>query len=190
MKYDRKSANKSIFLFGGFLGVLVLGLMLGAIYIKKAPPEKSPNLLAMPENMDMVLKHIRHEAVRNGILEWTLDSESAQFVEKGQKAIVEFNLFTLISSDKSKTRVSAKRGEINILTNDFNLEGQVRVTSRGYILETDKLSYSNSQKIIQIPTPVKASGPSVTISADLASYDLNTKTTVFDGNVKATFRRQ
>ncbi len=187
MMRGRRSVSNTIYLLAGLLFAMIVGLMYGGLQTSNDKKPAPARELSMPQGSDMVLNKIHHEAVRYGVREWGLDARMAQFDDDGQTVLIEDIKLTIFGSDQSQTHVEAIKGKINMLSNDFTLRKNVKVKSQEYTLETQRISYTNDEKSITSDTRVHIKGPSMTVGADSAQFNLNTKKAVLEGNVTVTF---
>ena len=71
-------------------------------------------------------------------------------------------------------------------TNDMEVSGNIIIKKDNYQLTTEKLNYEHKRRIITCNVPVMISGNAANISANSASFDLNTKKVTLEGNVEST----
>ncbi|ACL03064.1 protein of unknown function DUF1239 [Desulfatibacillum aliphaticivorans] len=185
MKRRNRLQSSIIYLMAGFLIALIIGPMVGRLYMKDDGGQTTVEKTEISEDGGMVLTKLHHEAVRDGKLEWMLDAASAELTELGKSGRF-YNLgIMLYGADKSETKVTAKYGEVNFFTHDFMLKHAVEATNKPYSLTSDKLEYSNEKQSLYSPGRVRIKGPSVYLTADSMQYDLKNKQAEFRGNVVA-----
>ena len=79
---------------------------------------------------------------------------------------------------------AADRGYLQTESNDIQVEGDVLVKNGTYRIETRALNYNHKLRRLHTDDRVKVSGEGLSLSADAASVDLNTRKSEFKGNVK------
>ncbi|MBI9076864.1 MAG: LPS export ABC transporter periplasmic protein LptC [Desulfatibacillum sp.] len=185
MRRGKRLQSNIMYLLAGFLVALLLGPMVGRLYMKDSGGNNVAQGSEMAQDSSMVLTKVHHEAVRDGALDWILEAASAQLQDMGRKGRFFRLNISLFDADKSETKVNAQDGNVDFVSNDFTLENLVRVTNQSYVLTSDKVVYTNAQKMLRSPGAVKVEGPSLDVVADSMEYDLEKKEAMFKGNVVA-----
>lgn len=135
----------------------------------------------------MAMQSIRQTAVKNGITQWSLDAAAANYLESENRAVFEKPSITFFLEDNSKASLIAHSGIVKTDSKDVNVSGNVILENQGYLLKTNYLKYDYGQKKFMSNAPVTISRNDLNLSADSASFDLNSKKIIFKGNVKGTF---
>ena len=81
-------------------------------------------------------------------------------------------------------QLSAKKGYLNIDSNDIRITGNVIADDGAFKIETDNLRYHNKRRILLADSPVKVTGGAMSLYADTASYDLESQKATFQGKVE------
>ena len=127
-------------------------------------------------------------ATRNGIREWNLDAASADYMDDKKQAVFKKLSVTFFLKDKTKVYITGNRGILKTDSNDMEISDNVVVKYTQYKLRCEDLFYKHKKRIIFSNVPVNITGNTFQLVADAMSFDLNTNRTLFEGNVKGTFR--
>jgi LPS export ABC transporter protein LptC len=127
-------------------------------------------------------------ATRNGIREWNLDAASADYMDDKKQAVFKKLSVTFFLKDKTKVYITGNRGILKTDSNDMEISDNVVVKYTQYKLRCEDLFYKYKKRIIFSNVPVNITGNTFQLVADAMSFDLNTNRTLFEGNVKGTFR--
>jgi lipopolysaccharide export system protein LptC len=135
----------------------------------------------------MSLGKLHHTATRDGVIEWSLDASSAKLLdEKKQLILVDLSV-VFYMKDGKKAYLTAEKGFLHTKSNDIEVAGNVVVKIDNYVLKTEKLNYEHTRRILFSNVSVEISSDSEKLTADSISFDLNTKKTMLEGNVKGIF---
>ena len=127
-------------------------------------------------------------ATRNGIREWNLDAASADYMDDKKQAVFKKLSVTFFLKDNTKVYITGNRGILKTDSNDMEISDNVVVKYTQYKLRCEDLFYKHKKRIIFSNVPVNITGNTFQLVADAMSFDLNTNRTLFEGNVKGTFR--
>ncbi len=165
--------------------LLVLGTAAAVIFGTRrlaTVPEPAP---APPSaGVGMILDRIHQTATRDGRTEWSLDAQSAQYLQDVHKVLLSDLSVTFFLKDGGKVFLTAKRGEVATDTNDMQAEDDVVIRNEIYRLETQKVEYRHGPRLIESHTPVKIMGRSGELAADGLVFDLNANQLTMDGHVR------
>jgi len=89
--------------------------------------------------------------------------------------------------DGKKTHLTAAKGFFHTDSNDIEVTGNVVVRSNSYVLKTEKLNYEHNRRILFSNVPVEISSDSEKLTADSIFFNIDTKRTMLEGNVKGAF---
>lgn len=132
------------------------------------------------------INQFRHTATREGRTEWILKAASAEYFTESQVRLNDLTLTFFPADDQPETRLEAKKGRLDLKTQDMDISGRIIAENRRYRLETETLHYSHDSHIISTQTPVHIEGEAVALEADTMSYNLKTGEMICQGNVKGT----
>jgi LPS export ABC transporter protein LptC len=139
------------------------------------------------DKSDISISRVHHIATRKGKKEWSLDAQSAQMIASNKEVTLEDVSVIFFMENESEVHLTADHGLLNYGSNDIKLEGNVVVQRGDYTLKTETLHYNHSRRVFFSRVPVEIAGDAVNLAADTMSFDLNTKKTLFEGNVNGTF---
>jgi len=135
----------------------------------------------------MSLGKLHHTATRDGVIEWSLDASSAKLLDEKKQLILDDLSVVFYMKDGEKAYLTAEKGFLHTESNDIEVAGNVVVKNDNYVLKTEKLNYEHTRRIFFSNVSVKISSDSEKLTADSISFDLNTKKTMLEGNVKGIF---
>jgi len=184
---DINKKKLTIILFS--LIVIVSGIIV-AVFIGYRRILNTQDILIAPLNKETTLSidRVHQTATRDGIKEWSLDAGSAQFVKAKKEALFKDLSVTFYLKDGQKVDVTADEGILKTDSNDIEAYGNVVVKSQGYRLITEKIEYEHRKRIVFSKQPVTITAEAFDLVADSMYFDLNTKKTLFKGNVGGTLR--
>ena len=168
--------------------VLTIGAVVG-IFIKyrNTPPhvQKVGRTATMGGKARLALGKIEHTATRNGKKEWTLTAESASMMDgKRKKMLIQKPSVVFFLEDGEKVYLTADRGVLDTVSNNMEAIGDVKVTHKAYVLKTQRLVYLHKKRKILSRNPVKIEGKKFVLRSKSMVYDLDKKTSIFEGRVK------
>jgi len=169
------------------IGVMVGGIGFGLVGYHRLREEPRVLLSVLPKNRDVSLNHIHHVATRDGIKEWTLDAQSAQYQKADNKTFFKEIFATFFLKYDKTVQVNGRDGVLLTDTKDMEVWGDVVVRTGPYELNTDKLRYEHKTQIISTDTPIVIKGDSMEITGDSMIFNLQTEQVVVWGRVKAVF---
>lgn len=176
-----------------FLLIVIL-LSIGtvvAVFIGYRKVANAPEMLlsSIKDGANLSLGKIRQTATRDGRKEWSLEADSAHYMENENKAVLKNLLITYFLEDNSEVYLNAEQGILNTDTNDIEFSGNVVVRNEEYRLTTEKLGYEHKRRFIFINTPVHIAGDAADVTSNSATYDLKANKIVLTGNVKTAISR-
>ncbi len=139
------------------------------------------------EDAQIVISKFHQTSSRDGLLEWSLDADTALMNQEKKSAAFKNLSMTYYLENDNKVYLTADTGSLELESKNMNVTGNVVVTSDEYVLKTDAMHYRHEQRTFSSATPVKISGGSSELTADSLTFDLNTNQIVFDGKVRGAF---
>ena len=85
--------------------------------------------------------------------------------------------------DGTRVQMTADSGRLKTDSNDLEVTGNVILTNAGYRLTTERLVYGHRTRKISAPEAVAVTGRSMTLTADSATFDLESRRLRFEGSV-------
>ena len=167
--------------------LVVIGTVV-AVFIGYRQVAGTPEMLlaTVKTGADLSIGKIRQTSTRNGKKQWSLEADSADYMENEKKVILKKLAVTFFLKDQDKVYLVADRGILQTDTNDIEFSGNVVVRNDDYRLKTENLIYKNEKRMIVCNVPLRIIGKDAQLAADSASYDLNADKIVMIGNVDAT----
>ena len=167
------------------MGLIVagIGLWLVSYYRFKEEPRRLVSVL--PENMNVSLNRIHHVATRDGVKQWMLDAESAQYQKGDNKAVFKEVSATFFLKDGKTMHLTSRDGLLLTDTKNMEVWGDVVVRSGPYELNTDKLRYDYKTQSISTEAPIAIKGNRMNLSGDSMTFNLQTEEIVVRGKVRA-----
>ncbi len=167
------------------IGVMVAGIGFARYHHLREEPRALLSLL--PKNTDVSLNHIHHVATRDGVKEWTLDAESAQFQRADNKTLFKDISVTFFLNDGKTLHLNGRDGILMTDSKDMEVWGDVVVRNSGYEFNADKLLYEHKSHTISTKTPIVIKGNGMEVTGDSMTFNLQTEQVMVQGRVKAVF---
>jgi LPS export ABC transporter protein LptC len=179
-----KSKKLKIVLLSATL--IAVGIVI-AVYLGYQRLSDAPELLwsTIQEGADMSIGKIHQTATRDGKKEWSLEAASAHYMQDKNQVILNELTVIFYLDDGSEAHLTAERGKLNTTSKDIEVSGNVVIIKDTYRLTTEKLNYVNENRMIHARVPVLVTGEDAEVSANSASFDLNTKKIRLKGNVES-----
>ncbi len=120
------------------LGLVILVFVLGGCS-SRSPLSRVANEIPVPQQK---LEDFRLIATEGGVKTWELEAEAAQIYEKIKKTYIQDFKTSIYEEGELASILSARRGILDMTTNNMEATGNVIVTStKGSRLETEELHY-------------------------------------------------
>lgn len=133
-------------------GLIILVFVLGGCS-SRSPLSRVANEIPVPQQK---LEDFRLIATEGGVKTWELEARAAQIYERIKKTYIQDFKTSIYEEGKLASVLSARRGILDMATNNMKATGNVVVTStKGSRLETEELHYLS-------PTGKKKKGMFVT----------------------------
>jgi len=168
--------------------MVVMFAGIGFALVSHSPSEKEgPVTLesVIPKKSDVRLNRIRHVATRDGVKEWVLDAESAQYEQAGSKTVFKDICATFFLEGDRAVTLSSREGVLSTDTKDMEISGDVVVQSGVYQLNTNTIRYDHNTQVLSTEAPIVIKGKGLEITGDGMTFDLQTEHVVVQGKVQA-----
>ena len=181
----KKTKKLSVFLLIVILVSVgtVVSVVLGYRQVSNAPETL---LTSIKEGANLSLGKIRQTATRDGKKEWSLEADSANYMEAENKVDLKNLSVVYFLKDNREVYLKADRGILQTDTNDIEFSGNVVVKNEAYQMNTEHLNYEHGRRIIICDQPIRIWGQGAELTAESAQYDLNADKIVLKRNVVAT----
>jgi LPS export ABC transporter protein LptC len=166
--------------------LMVAGM--GFALVSHFPSEEEEHLTAepmLPKKSDVYLNGIHHVATRDGVKEWMLDAESAQYEKAGSKTVFKNISATFFLEGGRAVTLNSRDGILSTDTKDMEIWGEVVAQSGSYQLNTNRIHYDHKAQVLSTKTPVVITGKGLEITGDTMTFDLQTEHVVVQGQVEA-----
>ena len=179
----KKPKKLKIFLMATIL--VTLGGVIG-IYIGFKQNLKIPESVLQSDEPDAALSigKIHQTSTRNGKREWSLEAESAHYMEKSNQMVLKDVKVVFFLKDKSEINLKADQGILKIDSNDIEVSGNVVLKNLEYKMLTEKLAYAHDRRLLYSNAPATILSRSAKVTADSMSLDLNVKKLTLEGSVE------
>ena len=168
--------------------IILLGIIIAVFSTYRNILDETAGLKsAIQSAAKMSLGKLHHTATRDGVIEWSLDASSARLLDEKKQLILDDLSVVFYMKDGKKAYLTAEKGFLHTESNDIEVAGNVVVKNDNYVLKTEKLNYEHTRRILFSNVSVEISSDSEKLTADSISFDLNTKKTMLEGNVKGIF---
>ena len=190
MVWSRLKKTKKLSLFLLIVILLSVGTVV-SVFIGYRQVSNAPEMLlsSIKEGANLSLGKIRQTATRDGKKEWSLEADSANYMEAENKVDLKNLSVVYFLEDNREVYLKADQGILQTDTNDIEFSGNVVIRNEDYQLRTKRLSYEHERRLIFTKDPVQISGEDVQLSAKSLEYDLNLNKIILAGNVAAAVSR-
>ena len=187
MVWSRLKKTKKLSIFLLIIILSAVGMIV-SVFIGYRQISTAPELLltSIKEGANLSLGKIRQTATRDGIKEWSLEADSANYMEAENKIDLKKLAVIYFLEDNREVYLEADQGILQTDTNDIEFSGNVVIRNDEYQMKTEHLNYDHGQRIIVCDQSIRIWGQDGEIKAESANYDLNADKIVLKGNVVAT----
>ena len=190
MVWSRLKKTKKLSIFLLAVITMAVGLIV-SVFIGYRQVSNTPEMLitSLKEGANLSLGKIRQTATRDGKKEWSLEADSANYMEADNKVDLKNLSVVYFLEDNREVYLKADQGILQTDTNDIEFSGNVVIRNEEYQMKTEHLNYGHGQRIIICDQSIRISGKGAELTAESAKYDLNADKIVLEGNVVATIPR-
>jgi LPS export ABC transporter protein LptC len=168
--------------------IISLGIIIAVFSVYRSMLDETAGLKsAIQSAAKMSLGKVHQTATRDGVIEWSLDASSARLLDEKKQLILDDLSVVFYMKDGKEAYLTAEKGFLHTDSNDIEVFGNVVVKNDNYVLKTEKLNYEHTGRILFSHVFVEISSDSEKLTADTIFFDLNTKKTMLEGNVKGIF---
>jgi LPS export ABC transporter protein LptC len=130
---------------------------------------------------------VRHTDFRNGVKDWELDAESADYQIEENKAFLSMLQATYFDNRGDGVFLSAKSGTWKTDSNDLEVTGNVVLKNSQCEMQTDRLIFNKNEQIFVTKSPVTLTTPAFSLHRESMTYSLETGIITLDENVEVPF---
>ena len=152
---------------------------------KTAPPESVPQNI--PPNIDLSLNNARFSEMREGVVEWVLVADRAEYDKNGDMAfLTRINMEFPKTATSGKTTVTSEKGEYSVKTKNMKLRGKVHlVTDDGVSFDTEWVDYIAARDRFVTTAPVKFNHKRLALTARGMEMDVKIQKAYFHKPIDA-----
>jgi len=190
MVWSRLKKTKKLSIFLLIVILLSVGMVV-SVFIGYRQVSNAPEMLlsSIKEGANLSLGKIRQTATRDGKKEWSLEADSANYMEAENKVDLKNLSVVYFLEDNREVYLKADQGILQTDTNDIEFSGNVVIRNEEYRMKTEHLNYEHGQRIIICDQSIRILGQGAELTAESAKYDLTADKIVLEGNVVATIPR-
>lgn len=184
--------DRTRFLKGGLLviGILILGgVMLMFSHNKQQATPGQSGIVDKKRNATIGMEGGHHTDIRNGVKEWELDYEYADYWLEENRAYLSMLQATFFKDDGEQVFLSAESGTWMTDSNDLEVNGNVVLKNSQCEMQTDRLIFNEKKQIFVTESPVTLTIPAFSLHREYNSmtYSLDTEIITLDGNEEVPF---
>jgi len=187
IKY-KKPKKMKIFLLATIF-VTLGGVIAIYVGLKREPTVAESVSQAVEPDATLSLGKIHQTATRNGRKEWSLDADSAYYIDNNNQLILKDLHAVFFLKDNSEINLKADRGILKIASNDIEVSGNVVLQNQEYRLVTEKLNYSHARRELHSNVPATIISATTQLSANSMAFDLNSKILTLEGSVETVINK-
>ena len=179
----KKPKKLKIFLLVTIFVILggIIGIYLGFKEDPQVIESEAPNV---EPSATLSIGKIHQTATRDGKKEWSLEADSAHYIEEDNQMVLKDLKVVFFLKDNSEINLKADRGVLKIDSNDIEVSGNVVLKNKEYDLVTEKLAYAHDQRLLYSNTQATIISRSTQLTADSMALDLNAKKLTLEGSVE------
>ena len=169
--------------------ILALAASLALVIVSHMQGNTPEEVLdSLPKNIDLSLQKIDYTETRDGHPTWTLKADSAAHNLKEGVSRIENVRVTFFDKQLGDLSLQADHGELAAEKREVTAMGHVVVRSpRGYSFYTDRLEYSEGDRIIRTDDPVRLVSSNGVISGRGMRLNVADRTVTLLADVRAEF---
>jgi len=182
-----------------FLGVVMVAVI-GAVGVQLARSQWAQHLRSLrTRELDFLpqvaqrIQNFRRVKMEGDRKVWEVAAREAQYFEEDRQIVVdapEVNFFT--KDDQGVVSVKGKQGKILLDGREMDrvdLEGNIELRFRDYLVRTDNASYKRDDDSVVSPGAVVVTGNGLSLSSDRMTVEMESQHVRFEGKVKTVLER-
>jgi len=176
---------RSLFLSAVFIAV---GITVALYYNSLGPMSKSEKAeMTVSEGSYLSISKLKQTLMTEGRKEWVLDADSADYNEAENKIFLTGLSMVFHMKNNKKALITADTGIMDNQSKNAVVSGNVTLKYEDISVTADELHYKHDLRMIFSHVPIKIIGNSYQLTSDKISIDLETRKTIFEGNVNGFF---
>ncbi len=170
-----------------FLLLFCLGAGLFVLLSRSDPGSPGPKLPAMEDGALARAEGFVYTRTVDGSVKWEIKAEEATYSEDRQDIRFGKVVGTFFEKGKQTLRVSGAGGLFHVENKDIEVEGGVRiVSSLGYAMTTERMSYSEDDKTVRADSSVFVHGNGLSMTSGKMDLQVNQEKLLLYDEVKGT----
>ncbi len=187
MKKNQKYFGKYRLLFLSAVFITV-GITVALYYNSRGTMSKSEETeLTVSEGSYLSIGKLKQTLIQEGKKEWVLDANSADYNAAENKIFLTGLSMVFYMKNNTKALITADSGIMDNQSKNAVVSGNVTLKYEDISVAADELHYQHDKRLIFSHVPIKITGSSYRLTSDKISIDLETRKTVFEGNVNGFF---
>ncbi len=172
---------------------LLIAVAYGAYYLLRGREITLPSLFQPAPGARLLfsLDGFRSTQSENGKISWSMSSQKADLYENKEAKLTDVEII-FKNPGKADAVLIGDRGIMNTSTGNATIRGDSRevriVTSDGYLLTTDSLSWKAGERVVRTTDPFKLLGREIYLEGRGVLAKVDSNTIVVDNNVKAVLQ--
>jgi LPS export ABC transporter protein LptC len=172
---------------------LFLAVAYGAYHLLRGKEIVLPSLFHPAPGARLLLSMdgFRSTQSENGKVSWSMNSSRADLYENKEAKLTDVEL-VFKNPGKGDAVLIGESGIMNTANGNATIHGDSRevriVTSDGYLLTTDSLSWKAGERVVRTTDPFKLLGREIYLEGRGVSAKVDSNTIVVDNNVKAVLQ--
>ena len=181
-------ARKKLKIFLVLLISIVLCLLIAVVIYSRRVVENPEKFIALvTDGSSISIGTVHQESVKNGIKEWSLNADSANYFNEEKKVIFKNLSVVFYLKNQNEIKMTADQGFLETDVNNIEVSGNIVVTTSRYSLFTDKMFYDNNKRLIFSKAPVSIKSDPFNFTAESICFDLKSEKVTLEGSVKGKF---
>ncbi|MFH1076916.1 MAG: LPS export ABC transporter periplasmic protein LptC [Pseudomonadota bacterium] len=136
-------------------------------------------------NIDVSVKNVHHESVKNGSKEWVMDASKAEHIKDGDQVLFSEIRTTFFLKDGKTVLLTAKSGILHRETQDVDINRDVKIQAYGYRILSEKISYLHDKQMLISKIPIYIESKDLKLSGNDMEFDLQSERLKVSGDVRA-----
>ena len=173
--------------------LLLIAVSYGAYHMLRGREITLPSLFQPAPGARLLfsMDGFRSTQSENGKISWSMNSQRADLYENKEAKLTNVEVI-FKNPGKGDAVLIGERGTMNTASGNATIRGDSRevriVTSDGYLLTTDSLSWKGGERVVRTADPFKLLGREIYLEGRGVSAKMDSNTIVVDNNVKAVLQ--
>jgi lipopolysaccharide export system protein LptC len=180
--------EKAKFLMIFLASIISSAIILALITFKVASRENTP--LYSRKNATISLDNVSHTETKEGVKQWSLEAETADYFKKENTAFFTKIKVRLFSETNDTTVITANKGELDTDSGNITLTENVLGINAQFRITTEKLVYNKKLHAFFSDARTTIFDDFSNLSGDNLELYINTEKLSMSGNVSVTYANE